>query len=443
MTENYYKEVFSKMNQLWFYIAMKYRPHVFDGKTLSIVGKAIEGEAPDGTLYGSISGMSQRDIPSFMKVIYSAPADIFHISDYKSRYYALMRMGIAQNVTWIITANPSTLIEMQNNANEFYDDYINDIENGTISEKLDIPVPIRRALLAEIKPDPERAAELRALKEKYGTVLPKHYWPNLQVITVWLCGNTNVYFQKVKDSFPSQTLFFEFAYYASECKGGAIIDPTKKDSVLCCHKLFFEFIKEEDIEQENPRMYQTHELEIGERYSIIVTNPAGLYRYNMNDIVKVTGKYNDFPTIQFIQKTNGIISLTGEKLSEYQFIDAVNSVEEELQLPLRFFVAFADVEHSVYHIYYEFPQGNIISKEDAENFTRLVDEKLKMLNREYQEKRDSQRLNTPITHFLQKESFETFKSICIDLGYRDGQFKLNLLMQDDKKHAMFRELEVK
>jgi hypothetical protein len=208
MTESYYKEVFSKMNQLWFYIAMKYRPHVFDGKTLSIVGKAIEGEAPDGTLYGSISGMSQRDIPSFMKVIYSAPADIFNISDYKSRYYSLMRMAIAQNITWIITANPSTLVEMQNNANEFYDDYVNDIENGTISAQFDIPDNIRQALLAEIQPDRERANELRVLKEKYGTVLPKHYWPDLQVISVWMCGNTNVYFQKVKDSFPKQALFF-------------------------------------------------------------------------------------------------------------------------------------------------------------------------------------------------------------------------------------------
>jgi hypothetical protein len=212
--------------------------------------------------------------------------------------------------------------------------------------------------------------------------------------------------------------------------------------VLFCHKLYFEFIKDTEIELQNPRIYHAHELEIGVQYCILVTNPAGLYRYNMNDIVKVTGKYNDFPTIQFIQKTNGIISLTGEKLSERQFIYAVNETENELQLSLRFFVAFADVNQSAYHVYYEFAQDSTVPAEEAQKFTRLVDEKIKAVNREYQEKRDSNRLNSPVTHFLQKESFETFKAICIDLGYRDGQFKLNLLMQDEKRHAIFKQLEV-
>jgi hypothetical protein len=442
ITENYYKEVFSKMNQVWFYTAQTYRPHVYDGKTVSIVGKALEGAAPDGTVYGSISGMSQRDIPNFMKTLHTAPADIFLISDYKARYYAIMRMGIAQNVTWIITANPSTLIEMQNNVNEFYDEYIKDIENGTLSDKVDIPEKIRTALLKEIHPDPERAQDLRDLRTKYGTVLPKHYWPNLQVISVWLCGNTNVYFQKVKDSFPSQTLFFEFSYFASECKAGMVIDPTTKDTVLSCHKIFFEFIKEEEYESENPTIYQAHELEIGQRYDVIVTTPSGLYRYNMCDIVVVTGKYKDFPTIQFVQKANGIISMTGEKLSERQFIEAVHAAEKETRIPLRFFVGFADVESSVYKFYYEFPEDIKVAKEQAEQFTLFVDNYLKGMNDEYLNKRDSFRIKEPETHFLQKDSFETFKARCIDLGYRDGQFKLNLLLQDEKRHAMFKELEI-
>ncbi|MDR0828640.1 MAG: GH3 auxin-responsive promoter family protein [Prevotellaceae bacterium] len=441
ITKKYYKEVFSKMNQVWFYTAQKHRPHVFDGKTVSIVGKAVEGAAPDGTLYGSISGMSQRDIPKFMYPIYSAPHDIFLIEDYKARYYAIMRISIEQNITWIITANSSTLIEMQNNVNEFYDDYLNDIENGTISDKFDISPEIRTALLAGIKPNPERAQELRDLRAKLGTVLPKHYWPNLQVITVWLCGNTKVYFEKVKDSFPDNTLFFEFSYFASECKTGMVIDPRTKDTVLAANKIFFEFIKEEEFGTENPKIYQTHELELWQRYDVIVTTPSGLYRYNMNDIVIVTGKYKDFPKIQFIQKASGIISLTGEKLSERQFIDAVHAAEKEARLSVRFFVGFADVEFSVYDFYYEFSENVKVTKEEADNFTRLVDENLKKMNPEYADKRNSDRLKDPQGHFLPKQSFETFKARCIDLGYREGQFKLTLLMQDEKRHAMFRELE--
>lgn len=439
ITEKYYKDIYSQMNQLWFYTAMKHRPHVFDGVTVSIVGKAVEGAAPDGTLYGSISGMTQRDIPKFMQPLHAAPADVFHIADYKARYYAIMRMGLARNTTWIITANPSTLVEMQSNANEFYDDYIDDIEHGTISTKVDIPDNIRKAMLAHIKPNPARAKELRGLREKYGTVLPKHYWPNLQVVNIWMCGNTNVYFQKIKDSFPPDTLFFEFSYYASECKAGNIINPKTKDTVLIAHKIFFEFIREEEFGSENPRIYQLHEVKQGERYNIIVTTPSGLYRYSMNDIVEVTGFYNDFPTIQFIQKANGIISMTGEKLHERQFIEAVHSVEKETGKNLRFFVSFADLKNSLYRFYYEF-SDNSVTHADAENFTRLVDEEMKRLNDEYKAKRDSLRIKDPETELLVNESFETFKARCIDLGYRDGQFKLNLLMQDEKRHDMFKDL---
>lgn len=439
ITKKYKRTVFQAMNECWFHLCLKYRPHCSDGKCVTIVGKSVEGVAPDGTLYGSISGIVQRDIPNFLKVIYSAPSEIFHISDYKSRYYAIMRMGIMQNVTWIITPNPSTLIEMQNNVNEFFDEYVNDIEKGTISNKVDIPDYIREALLKEIVPEPERAAELRELKEKYGNVLPKHYWPNLQVISTWMCGNTNVYLKKIQNSFPDHTLFFEMAYFATEAKCGNVIDPHTKDTTLFCHKLYFEFILESEINNENPKVYQADELEIGKRYNVIVTTPSGLYRYDMTDIVTVTGTYNQFPKIQFLQKSNGIISLTGEKLSERQFIHAVHDTEKLTNTSLRFFVAFADVNESCYSFYYEFNDEDV-SQEFANKFTEMIDENLKGYNSEWREKRNSNRIKDNKTFILQRESFETFKARCIDLGYRDGQFKLNFLMQDEKRHNMFKQL---
>jgi len=61
-------------------------------------------------------------------------------------------------------------------------------------------------------------------------------------------------------------------------------------------------------------------------------------------------------------------------------------------------------------------------------------------NPEYREKRLSNQLKAPETALLGPESFERFKAVCIDRGYRDGQFKLNLLMQNEKRHAMFKEL---
>ncbi|GHU55614.1 hypothetical protein FACS189442_3400 [Spirochaetia bacterium] len=439
VSEQYYKDAYKKMNQLGFYVLIRNKPTVFYGPTVSIVGKAVEGAAPDGTLYGSLSGVSQRDIPEFMKVLHTAPADVFHIADYKARYYAIMRMGIERDAHLIITANPSTLVEMQTNANEFYDEYVNDIEHGTLTRRFDYPAEIRAALEAKLKPNPKRAEELRKLKARYGNVLPKHYWPNMVEVMVWFCGNTKIYFDKIRDSFPPECVFQEFGYLASECKAGIALKANSPDTVLFGHLQFFEFIHESEIDSPNPRIYQMHEVEEGQRYTMVITTSAGLYRYNMNDILEVTGRYNEFPTVTFIQKANGTISLTGEKLHERQFIEAVHEVEKKTGKIAPFFVGFADPHKSNYKFYYEFANQNISVKE-AEEFTTYLDQCLQNYNAEYREKRASERLKAPETALLGPESFERFKANCIDKGYRDGQFKVNLLMQDEKRHAMFKEL---
>jgi hypothetical protein len=78
---------------------------------------------------------------------------------------------------------------------------------------------------------------------------------------------------------------------------------------------------------------------------------------------------------------------------------------------------------------------------EAEQFTAAVDKCMQDYNPEYREKRASNRIKAPETALLGPESFERFKATCINRGYRDGQFKLNLLMQDEKRQAMFKELE--
>jgi hypothetical protein len=438
ITERYYRDVYQEMNRLWFYTLLQNKPKTFDGKTLSIVGKAAEGSVPDGTLYGSISGISQRDIPRFMRVLHTAPADVFRITDYKARYYAIMRTGIEQDVTLIITANPSTLIEIVNNVNEFYDEYVHDIRQGTLSRRVEIADDIRAVLEPRLKPNPGRAEELRALKARYGRVLPKHYWPNMQIINVWMCGNTHVYLEKVKDAFPEKAFFHEFGYFSTECKAGLVLKSNTLDTVIFGHKTYWEFILASD-ESPDPRIYQLWEVKPGERYYPVITTSAGLYRYDMNDIVEVSGFHNGFPLIRFIQKGNGIISMTGEKLHERQFIEAVNAAQKDLDILLTFFVGFANLEKSNYQFYYEFADQEV-TRSRAEKLSARVDRYLIQFNSEYKNKRDSNRIRTPDTFFLIPNSFERFKSACIDLGYRDGQFKLNLLMQDEKRQEMFGKL---
>lgn len=440
ITETYLKTVYGKMTKVWLYNFIQNRKKVFSGKILSIVGKVIEGYAPDGTVFGSVSGVTQRDAPGFVKALYTNPQCVYSIADYNARYYVLMRMGIEQDVTLLVTANPSTIVELQNNVNRFYDEYVEDIEKGTLSAKVQIDPEIRKELEACLKPNPERAAELRALKAKYGNVLPKHYWPNIQILNTWKCGNTRVYLDKFADSFPDTMLHQEFGYFSSECRFGLVMDDTL-NTVMFPHYHYYEFVAEEDLDNPNPKFYQIDELVCGKRYCPYVTTFAGLYRYDMHDIVEAGPCFNKTPTVHMIQKVNGIVTITGEKLYEKQFIDAVHEAEKQTGLMTRFFIGFANLEASNYDFYYEFANLDT-TQEQAEDFTKHVDENLKKMNVEYLAKRDSLRLKDANTHRLIRESFETFKAQCIAEGARDGQFKLLLLLQDEKRHAKFKKLTI-
>ncbi len=442
ITHKYFSDVYGRMNKMWLSSLISANRHSFAGGVVSIVGKAIEGYAPDGTVYGSVSGVSFTNCPEFVKVAYSSPAEVFEIKDYRARYYTIMRFGIEYNSTVLITANPSTIVEMQNNVNEFYEDYINDIENGTLKEDLDIPQHVREALKSRMKPNHARAQELRDLKAKYGEVLPKHYWPDMAVVNTWHCGNTKIYLDKIKNSFPASTKQIEFGYFASECRAGLVLNEGE-DTTLFAHMHYFEFIKEEDLDNPNPTFLPLSKLEKGKRYCMYVTTCSGLYRYNMNDLVQVTGFDGTIPMIQFIQKVNGIITLTGEKLHERQFIKAVHDAETELNMKTKFFIGFADADISGYKFFYEFADQST-SQEQAETFTKTVDANLKKINIEYDAKRASFRVKDPLTYRLEENAFEKFKAECIKEGARDGQFKLMLhQLKDKKRYPKFENLVIK
>ena len=445
ITDVYMKNIYGKMTKVWLYNYIMNRPKAFYGKLVTIVGKDVEGYAPDGTVAGSVSGVTRRDAPSFVKELYAVPGSVYGIKDYNARYYTIMRLGIETDATIFITANPSTLVEVQKNVDKYYDAYCDDIEKGTLSKDFDIPEEIRKDVEAQISPNPKRAAELRALKKKYGRVLPRHYWPHMQILNTWKCGNTKVYLDKIEGFFPDCCLHQEFGYFSSECRFGIVMDDTNY-STLFPHYHFYEFMAEEDVDKlsdpealKTAKFYQLHELEQGKRYCPFVTTFSGLYRYNMNDLVEVATPYFNTPRVFMVQKVNGIVTMTGEKLHERQFIEAVKNASAESGMEVKFFVGFADLSVSAYHFYYEFADPNT-TQEQCDNFTKLVDKYLREENVEYVAKRDSFRVHDPIGHMLVDNSFEKYKAACIAEGARDGQFKMNLLMQDDKRHEKFKTL---
>jgi len=441
MTHKYLKAVYGKMSHVWTWNFVKHRNRIFGGHIFPIVGKEVEGYAPDGTLFGSVSGVLVRDIPPIIKKHYVAPAAVMSIPDYGARNYALMRLAIQhRDVTLWATANPSTILELMRTVDEHAEELIMDIAHGTLSEKFEIPDDIRETLKPYVYSKPERAQELKQLLEKNGRLLPKDYWPWLQYLSTWKCGNTKIYMDKYMDAFNwDQTYYQELGYIATECRFGFALDDTN-ESVLFPHFHYYEFVSEDELDKPNKHFLQLDELELGKRYCAYVTTYSGLYRYNMNDLVEVGGFYRKTPTVHMISKVNGIVSMTGEKLYEPQFIQAVHEAEKKTKIKTKFFVGFADVEQSLYHFYFEFANEDIRQAE-ADAFAKVVDEQLQKINIEYEAKRSSFRLHEPKAHILQSNAYARFKTACLKDGFRDGQFKFNLLMQDEIRRRKFAFIE--
>lgn len=439
ISQKYMKDVYDVMSHIWLDNFARVRPKFLSGGLVVSVAKVVEGYAEDGTIFGSVSGVTAKKIPSIIRKRFVTPPEVYDISDYTARYYVMMRLAIAHSVSYIVAPNPSTLLELIHNAEEYFDDYIEDIEKGSISEKFDVSPEIRSVLAGFTIPDPERADFLRRVKEKCGGKPQlKDWWPDMQLLSSWKCGNTAIAAEKVQQQLPAGCCYQELGYFASECRFGLVLDEGI-DSTLFPNYHYYEFIEESDLENPEPRFLRLHELEQGKRYCIYVTTFSGLYRYNMNDLVEVGGWNGKTPKIHMVQKVNGIVSITGEKLYEKQFIEAVHEAERQSGLKANFFIGFADPEEACYDFYYEFEKRKV-RRSKAEAFTKIVDSQLMEMNIEYQSKRASHRLKEPKTFVLKRNAYDHFKRRSLLEGARDGQFKLVMLLQDKRRQRWINSL---
>lgn len=435
VTEKYNRECYNGLTRLWFYSMFRECPGFLNGHDLTFVGKAVEGYTEDGTPFGSLSGHMNSYLPDFIKKFRSVPFQIHNIDDYQAKYYALLRVALEKPIRWIVAANPSTLVEMVNFANQYLDKICRDMEKGQLSRDFAIEDDIRAAIEKRLKPNPRQAAFLRCLKEKQGRILPRHFWPDLRMINTWKCGNSGLYLKKTEGFFPEKTVIREFGYIATEARAGIILYNKQLPSILACHMLFFEFIKKEEMDRESPRIYLAHELEVGQDYYILITSPAGLYRYNINDVLRVEGLFNQFPMMRFIQKGSGISSLTGEKLSEEQLIQAVEEVSAQQNIKFNFFLAFGDIESSSYRLFAEI--NNQIDEKGLQQLAIIIDDRLCDLNPEYNAKRKTKRIKSLSLLLLQQDAFEKYKAMKMKEGKREGQFKIGHLTRDRQQYRDF------
>ncbi len=420
--------------KLWLYGLMQNFPGIFQGKDLGVVSPAVEGYTADGTPFGSLSGLVYQNIPEFMKLVHTIPYSVVTIDDYEAKVYTLLRCALASDVSVILTANPSTVLNLVSRADRWKEDLIRDIRDGTLRRDLDIEPSQRRGVEAVLASDVKRAADLERIASQSDRFKPAAYWPNLRLIHTWKNGNCALMIPKLKSWFHEATPIVDFGYIASEIMATDLVDPETDGSILQVRNGFYEFIRFEEADDPGRCFLLAHELAVGSRYYIYVTTFSGLYRYDMNDVVEVVGKFNTAPILRFLFKGKGITSIQGEKLSENQFIEAVHRAADEVAVRHDFFIGYADAQQQRYRLYIEFLED--YSDTILSRFAEAVDRALASVNVEYEAKRKSDRLR-PVTIVQAGEKFfDRYKALRLAEGAQEGQFKwLNLCsIESTRRH---------
>jgi hypothetical protein len=428
----------SQLMRTWLSGLYKDHPNIFSGHILTVVSPEVESYAPCGIPCGAESGHAYRNMPKAMSALYSSPYEVFEIKDYDAKYYTLLRIAAGQQITLLVTCNPSTVLLLGERLalNWMHtESIIRDVRDGGINRDIPLPSELRATLEAQLTPNPKRAKELeQAAAEDSGLLYPKRIWPNLSAVACWKGGSVGMYLEKFNMYFPEGIPVRDLGYLASEHRGSVPLSDTGHDGVLSVPTNIYEFYPADSDRKPDPQELLTvDQLEEGKQYFICVTTLGGLYRYDMNDIVEVTGKYENTPLIHFVQKGKGVVSFTGEKLYESQVIAAVGEALQPISGSYEFIAAVGEMAgdknarpHYVFLV--EFDQAP--SDADGQMLADRLESELGLRNMEYQSKRDSHRLGAPVIRVVHQGEFEKYRKRMVEQGKLDGQFKILRLTTD-------------
>ncbi len=390
------------------------------GRILGIGGPAVEGYRPSGMPYGSASGMILEGMPAVIRRRYIVPPVTLSIADYDARYYVVAALALAgTDLTAVATANPSTLLRLRQVIVDRWPDLLDDLATGELRGARALDPDCRSEVTAAFVIKAGRAAQLRALGDPAELTFGD-LWPRLAAVTTWTRGSCGLAVARLRDLLPEAAAVVELGYLASEVRGTVAVDATSGKCVPTLGDNFFEFVDRDSWEGGAVQFLTLADLEQGHEYYVFVTTFDGLYRYDMNDIVEVTGTFGSTPCLAFVQKGRGVTNVTGEKLHESQVLEAVVAAGEGRVPGGGFFLMLADTPMASYRLYLEGPFG----RGEVARLARSVDDSLARLNLEYSSKRASGRLHPVVAQELRAGTGEAYRSYCVGNGQRDAQFKV-------------------
>ncbi|WP_435015292.1 GH3 auxin-responsive promoter family protein [Tundrisphaera sp. TA3] len=385
---------------IWGIMAFDAHPRILDSGLKPILQLASdwrESFTPAGIPCGAITGLTAHMQNPLIRITYCMPPSASKIKDVESKYYLALRLSAYRDLGATIAASPSTILAIARLGDREKQTLIRDIADGTLDPKWSIPDEVRQAVRIRTRWKRRRTARrLEAIVERTGRLLPKDYWPNLDFLANWTGGTMGAYLRNYPEYFGDHPVR-DIGLIASEGRFTIPIADGTPAGVLDIRHHYFEFIPEDQAGRDDPETVEAADLIEGRRYFLVPTTAGGLYRYMIHDLVRCVGFEGQAPLIEFLSKGAHFSSLTGEKLSEYQVVEAVSNAQRRLGIRLTAFLVLPSWgDPPFYNLLFE--EGDLPDSSTESRLIAEVEEQLQRVNLEYENKRATQRLG-PIRAF--------------------------------------------
>lgn len=295
---------------------------------------------------------------------------------------------------------------------------LKNLAHGKI-DNLAIEKSIRNKIEKLLGTNKKRANEIADIfkqKANNKNELYKKIWPKLRIISCWTDGASEFFIKNIRNNFPHVQIIGK-GLIATEAFISFPLTKTN-GSVLAVNSHFFEF-----KDMRNDKICLAGDLEVNKKYKVIVTSGGGLYRYNLNDIIKIMGFYKSLPIVKFIQKDDNVCDLFGEKINESFIQELLLRIFEKQKIYPKFFLVAPEkfMDKIQYTLFIE-----LAAERDLLDLQREFELGL-LKNFHYKHCRNIGQLEPVKLFIIQSAGEKDFINFCIYRGQKMGDIKNKIL----------------
>ena len=409
------------------------------GFLVSEVTDAYESEDEKGTT-GYFTQYAASAVKVFMPIFTQIPEEVIACGEIEDREYIKCRYALQErSLKYTIATFMSLVTYSIGYIEDNFELLIEDIEKGIINPDIRISESIRDKLQANLKPDPERAAELRKIMTTPSeTPLISRIWPDMSFITA--IGSADFEpFTKTVQGLCNDDVTFNYSLYAcSESMIGVAINPDDPRYLLLDTN-FYEFIP---VDSEKPdETLLMNELEIGKLYEIVLTTKAGFYRYMLRDVVRVVGYEGETPLVVFAYRANFVTDMCGVHITGDHLSSSIRDLEKEYNLHVTDYSLYANTDYRNMHfkLFVEFEQD--IDKEDIGKMESSLEECIQHYAWDYKDYRRVEQINPLELCVVRKGTYFNYRKDLLSHGASSNQLKaMRLIDTDEKKNFLMNNL---